>query len=74
MRRLGTSGRARGTRGHRDAFEVEGSLVYYIKAPQVVLKLRQGWLYQRAPSDPDVPLPFVAGRTNVTTLQLNLIF
>src|SRR5262249_51326095 len=56
--------------------EVEGQLAWFIRSPELVLKLRYGWLLQKSP-DPatlgSFVLPFPVGTTNLVTLQLNFV-
>jgi hypothetical protein len=57
--------------------EMEGQVSWFVKAPEIVLKLRYGWLLQRSP-DPaalgSFVLPFPVGTTNLLTLQLTFAF
>lgn len=63
--------------GHDNVFEVEGQLAWFIKSPELVLKLRYAWLHQNSPDVATLGsfvLPFAAGTTNLATLQLNFVF
>ncbi|MBZ4407767.1 OprO/OprP family phosphate-selective porin [Myxococcus sp. XM-1-1-1] len=55
--------------------ELEAQVAWFIQAPELMLKLRYGWLDQGTPDAPlptGVQLPFSPGTSGVTTLQLNL--
>jgi hypothetical protein len=55
----------------------QGQLTYYVKAPTLILKLRYALLDQQTPGMAAlgvVALPATAGRTQVITLQVNVVF
>ena len=55
----------------------QGQLTYYVKAPSLILKLRYALLDQQTPGMAAlgvVALPATAGRTQVITLQVNVVF
>ncbi len=57
-------------------FSAEGQIAYYISAPTLILKLRYGYGDQQSPRMAalgSVTLPATAGRTQLITLQINLM-
>jgi hypothetical protein len=59
------------------ATEVEGQVAWFIQPPDLVLKLRYAWLQQLSPDAQTLgsfQLPFIAGTSNLATLQLTLSF
>jgi hypothetical protein len=47
---------------------------WFIHAPELVLKLRYGHIYQENPNNPAASLPYATGNTDLVTLQFNLSF
>ncbi len=55
----------------------EGQVAYYVRAPQLIFKLRYAYADQQTPGTTalgSVKLPATAGRTQLITLQVNLAF
>ncbi len=82
---VGVGGRASWLDPNRDlgrdqAITLEGQIAWFLHAPELILKLRYGWIRQRSAGGDAIDpaqaarLPFAPGTTHLATLQLNLTF